>query len=451
MKKSRTIRWAALAATTAVTAALAGCAGGGGGGGAAGGEDGSLEGQKIVYWASNQGSSVSMDEEVLGESIDRFTEATGVEVELEVIPWPDLYNRILAAVSSGEGPDVLNIGNTWAVPLQSSGAFIPWEGEALEAIGGQDRFVETSWATGGAEGQAPTSVPLYGLAYSLYYNTALFEEAGITEPPATWDEFVETAKKLTKDTDGDGETDQWGFTLAGQRVSNNAHQAFVRGLQNGGELYTEDGKPDFANDGVVTGVKQWLDLMGEDGVVAPSNAEINDGSVLPTELIEGRAAMMFDQAAGKTFAAADFEDFDVAPIPMNTADATGLEGTQSHVAGINVSVFANSENKDAAIAFVKHLTSDEEQKTLNAAYTSLPVVTSAMDDPAFDTPEMSAKKVTYAEHSQPMPLYPSEGQMETLVGEAIGKLFAKIAQGDSVSEDDVRAALEDAQAQMPAS
>ncbi|MFL0410250.1 ABC transporter substrate-binding protein [Microbacterium paludicola] len=446
MKMSRTIRWAALAALSA--AGLTGCASDGGTGGA---DPASLEGQKITYWASNQGSSVSMDEEVLGESIDRFTEATGVEVELEVIPWPDLYNRILAAVSSGEGPDVLNIGNTWAVPLQSSGAFIPWEGEALEAIGGQDRFVQTSWATGGAEGQAPTSVPLYGLAYSLYYNTTLFEEAGITEPPATWDEFIETAKKLTKDTDGDGEIDQWGFTLAGQRVSNNAHQAFIRGLQNGGELYTEDGKPDFTNDGVVTGVKQWLDLMGENGVVDPANAEYTDGSQLPPELIEGRAAMMFDQAAGKTFAAADFEDFGVAPVPMNTADATGIEGTQSHVAGINVSVFANSDAKDAAIAFVKHLTSDEEQKTLNAAYTSLPVVTAAMDDPAFDTPEMAAKKVTYAEHSQPMPLFASEGQVETLVGEAIGGLFAKIAQGDEVSEDDIRSALEDAQAQMPAS
>lgn len=441
------IRWAALAATAAAAAAsLTGCAAGGGGGG-----DTAQPGDKIVYWASNQGSTISQDEEVLGESIERFTEKTGIEVELEVIPWADLYNRILAAVSSGEGPDVLNIGNTWAVTLQSSGAFLPWEGEALEAIGGSERFVPTSWATGGAEGQAPTSVPLYGLAYSMYYNTKMFEEAGIEEPPATWDEFVETAKKLTKDTDGDGEIDQWGFALAGQRVANNAHQAFVRGLQNGGELYNEDGEPDFTNDGVVAGVNQWVQLMGEDGVVSPSNAEINDGGLLPGEVAEGRAAMIFDQASGKSFASLGFEDYGVAPIPMLTEDATGLEGTQSHVAGINVSVFANSDNKDAAIQFVAHLTSDEEQKTLNAAYTSLPVVTAALDDPAFDTPEASAKKVTYAEHSQPMPLYASEGQMETLVGEAIAGLFARIAQGETVTEDDVRAALEDAQAQMPAS
>lgn len=450
MMKSRTIRWAALAATAAVSAAaLTGCASDGTTGGGA--DPGSLEGQTITYWASNQGSSISMDEEVLGESIERFTEETGVEVELEVIPWPDLYNRILAAVSSGEGPDVLNIGNTWAVTLQASGAFEPFEGDALEAVGGQDRFVQTAWATGGAEGQAPTSVPLYGLAYSLYYNTALFAEEGITDPPATWDEFVETAQRLTKDTDGDGDIDQWGFALAGQRVSNNVHQAFIRGLQNGGELYTEDGQPDFANDGVVAGVKQWLDLMGEDGVVDPAHAETPEGSVLPFELIDGRAAMIFDQASGKTFESEGFEDFGVAPIPVNSADATGLESTQSHVAGINVSVFANSDAKEAALAFVGHLTSDEEQQFLNESYTSLPVVTAAMDDPAFETPEAMAKKVTYAEHSQPMPLYTSAGQMETLVGEAVNSLFARIAQGQEVTEDDIRQALEDAQAQMPAS
>ena len=451
MKKNT--RWAALAATATIAAmALAGCSPAStNGGGGEGGEAGSLEGQKITYWASNQGSSIEMDEEVLGESIDRFTEETGVEVELEVIPWPDLYNRILAAVSSGEGPDVLNIGNTWAVTLQATGAFEKFEGAALDAVGGKDRFVETSWATGGAEGQPVTSVPLYGLAYSLYYNTALFEEAGIAEAPKTWNEFIETAQKLTKDTDGDGKTDQWGFALAGQRVSNNVHQAFVRGLQHGGALYTEDGKPDFANDGVVAGVADWLNLMGEDGVVDPSNAEFTEGSVLPGELMDGRAAMIFDQASGKTFASEGFTDFGVAPIPMLTEDATGLEGTQSHVAGINVSVFANSDAKEAALAFVGHLTSDEEQVLLNEAYTSLPVVTAVMDDEAFSTPEATAKKETYANHSQPMPLYPSEGQAETLIGEAIAGLFSKIAQGETVDEAAIKKALEDAQAQMPAS
>ena len=224
-------------------------------------------------------------------------------------------------------------------------------------------------------------MPIYGLSYSLYYNTAMFEAAGITTPPATWDEFVEDAKKLTIDTDGDGQIDQWGVTMAGSSITNNAHQAFVRGLQNGGSLYDDDGNPDFGNDGVVTGVKEWVDLMAVDKVVSPSDAESVNGSDMAATFAEGQAAMFFDQAPGDNLKSRNFTDYAAAPVPMETADATGLEGTQSHVAGINVSVFENSGNKEAAIDFVKHLTSDDEQKYLNESFGSLPVVTDRVRRP----------------------------------------------------------------------
>ena len=71
----------------------------------------------------------------------------------------------------------------------------------------------------------------------MYYNTKMFKEAGIEKAATTWDEFVADAKKLTKDTNGDGKPDQWGFTAAGASVSANSHQAFIRGLQNGGTLF----------------------------------------------------------------------------------------------------------------------------------------------------------------------------------------------------------------------
>lgn len=45
----------------------------------------------------------------------------------------------------------------------------------------------------------------------LACNWPLFEEAGIAEPPETWDELLAYARKLTKDIDGDGKTDQWGI------------------------------------------------------------------------------------------------------------------------------------------------------------------------------------------------------------------------------------------------
>lgn len=403
----------------------------------------------ITYWASDQGNSLDDTAAKLKPSLERFTKETGVKVQLEVIGWTDLYNRILTAVTSGDGPDVLNIGNTWAVTLQETGAFEPVEGALLEAVGGKDRFLQTSWSTGGAEGKTPTSVPLYGLAYNMYYNTKMFKAAGIEKPPVTWEEFVADAKKLTKDTNGDGKTDQWGFTAAGASVSANSHQAFVRGLQNGGTLFDKDGKPTFDSGPQVAGVKQFIDLMATEKVMSPSDAEISQGSQKIDNLINGKAAMLFDQSPLKNFDARGFKDWGVAPVPMMQAGATGDAGTQSHVAGINLSVFKNSKNKDNAIKLAGWLTSDAEQVALNKAFRSLPVVTGASTDAAFQTEEVKSKRDALANHALPMPLVAKEGQMETLTGTAIKNLFAKAATG-TVSEADIKAALEDANNQMAA-
>src|SRR5207244_2673049 len=81
--------------------------------------------------------------------LKKFTDETGIKVDLEVIGWNDLQTRIQTAITSGQGPDVLNIGNTWAASLQATDAFLPFDSNAMNAIGGKDRFVPTALATGG--------------------------------------------------------------------------------------------------------------------------------------------------------------------------------------------------------------------------------------------------------------------------------------------------------------
>jgi multiple sugar transport system substrate-binding protein len=82
---------------------------------------------------------------------------------------------------------------------------------------------------------------VYGLPWIaqpvvLYYNKDLFDAAGVEypEPGWTWDDFVEKATALTQDTDGDGTTDQWGFT------NNGWPPPYIFVWQAGGELINED-------------------------------------------------------------------------------------------------------------------------------------------------------------------------------------------------------------------
>ncbi|MES9593523.1 extracellular solute-binding protein, partial [Streptomyces sp. NPDC094045] len=113
------------AAAGAVTLSLVLTAAACGGGSTSGGSN--SEPKSLTYWASNQGASIEVDKKVLQPELDKFEKKTGIKVKLEVVPWADLLNRILTATTSGQGPDILNIGNTWSASLQSSGALLPWD------------------------------------------------------------------------------------------------------------------------------------------------------------------------------------------------------------------------------------------------------------------------------------------------------------------------------------
>jgi multiple sugar transport system substrate-binding protein len=122
----------------------------------------------------------------------------------------------------------------------------------------------------------------------------------------------------------------------------------------------------------------------------------------------------------------------------------------THVAGINVSIFDNSEHRDAALAFVKFLTSKDQQVALNQKFHSLPVVKDAQSDPAFSSKALKTFNSILADHAAPMPEIPQEGQMETLLGQALKGLFAKAATQGDVSDADVKAALTEANQKMAA-
>src|SRR5215469_1232539 len=184
-------------AIAALIAATVAACGSGSSGTSTSGNAGSGAGPTITYWASDQGSSIADDYTVLNPELAKFTKQTGIKVKLEVVGWPDLLNRVLAATTSGQGPDVVNIGNTWSASLQATGALLPWTSQNFAAIGGQNKFVSSALGSTGAAGKPPTAVPLYSSAYALYYNKALFQQAGLADPPVTWADLIADGKKLT--------------------------------------------------------------------------------------------------------------------------------------------------------------------------------------------------------------------------------------------------------------
>jgi multiple sugar transport system substrate-binding protein len=426
--------WGAALAVTAVLVAGTAC----------GGDDGG-DAKVLTYWASQQSPSVQRDKEILAPELSKFTAQTGIEVKLEVIPFTELLNKILTATTSGQGPDVLNIGNTWSASLQATGALMPWDDAKLNTLGGAARFEAAALQTTGAEGQPPAAVPLYNKVYQLYYNKKLFAAAGIAQPPATWAEFVDTAKKLTKDTNGDGAPDQWGLSLRGQAATVALHYAYILGSAQGADFFP-GGKPAFDSPAAVAGIQQYLSWMGTDKIVNPSDAENADWADVYEAFAAGKAGMMLVQTLGKTMA--DYPvDYGVAPMPAGTAP--GGKDVGSFVGGTNIAVFAGTGNQQGAIDLVKFLTSAPEQVVLNTAFGTVPSVRDATG-PAFETPEVKIARETIAKRAVPMPRVPQETQFETLVGKDVVAWLADTATGRQPDAAAISAALKAASGKVSA-
>ncbi|MEU8980813.1 sugar ABC transporter substrate-binding protein [Streptomyces sp. NPDC048309] len=435
----RRIRAAAAGAVTvSLLTAVTACGGGSSTGG------GSNDSPKtLTYWASNQGASIEVDKKVLQPELDKFEKDTGIKVKLEVVPWSDLLNRILTATTSGQGPDVLNIGNTWSASLQATGALLPWDAKNFDKIGGKDRFVDSALGSTGAQGKDPAAVPLYSMAYALYYNKKLFADAGISKPPATWDELIADGKKLSKNG-------KWGLGAEGSNPSENIHHTFVFAKQHGADFFTADGKPDFTNDGVVSAVKQYVDLMAKDKIIAPGNAEYAQNQSV-SDFAKGKNAMLLWQSASANLKSQGMSEdaYGIAPVPVQSGTPGTGTNVNSMVAGINLAVFKNTKNLDGATKFVKFMTGDAEQKILNTAYSSIPPVKTAQSDAAFTSPATAVLKDTLAKSAAALPQVADESQFETAVGTAVKNLFAAAADGRAVTTASVKAELEKAQQQMP--
>jgi len=397
----------------------------------------------LNYWATNQGTSLQDDESILGPQIAKFTAQTGIKVNLTVLPWTTVLNQVTAATVSGKGPDVLNIGNTWSPTLQATGALLPFTPSVMSQIGGSSRFLAGSLSATGAPGQPPTAVPLYSLAYALYYNKAQFAAAGISGPPATWAQLIADGKKLT----GNG---HWGLAIEGASVSENIHMAFELSQQQGGAFFNSAGQPTFDTPQNVAAIMQMMDFIQTDKITNPSDAQYSKGTEAQVDYATGKASMVIWQASAGSLAkdGMNAADIGVAPVPLPSPLPPGGKAVTSMVAGINMAIFKDTPNMSAALKFVKFMTSTPEQEALNSTYGSLPTVSAAYSDPAFQTPAVNTFKSILSTSAAPMPPVPAESSFETAVGTAIIHLYADAATGKAVTSSMIAQALSQAQQQV---
>lgn len=146
--------------------------------------------------------------------VDAFNEKHKgkIEVRMQIIPWGTFYDKVTLGLAYGGAPEVFVL-HTNRFPEYANHGVLDEMGDLVVGSGFPvDDLVPKAWAAAQWEGE-PQALPLDVHPLGLYYNLDLFEKAGIAEPPKTYEEFMEAAKKLTVDADGDGDPEQWGFAF----------------------------------------------------------------------------------------------------------------------------------------------------------------------------------------------------------------------------------------------
>lgn len=127
---------------------------------------------------------------------------SNVKISYRNFSYDQYEESVIQALAAGTGPDIWMIENTWLAKHGDKLAPLPDKiaGEKLPLMtikDFQDQFVDVAFKDLVMNGKI-YSLPLYIDTLALYYNKDLLNTAGITRPPATWDEFNNDMTRLTQ-------------------------------------------------------------------------------------------------------------------------------------------------------------------------------------------------------------------------------------------------------------
>ncbi|HSL63069.1 MAG TPA: sugar ABC transporter substrate-binding protein [Gaiellaceae bacterium] len=345
---------------------------------------------------------------------DFMAENPGITVRVTPIAWDVAHDKLLTSVAGGETPDVSQMGTTWMGEFAATGALE----EVPEAID-MDAFYEGARNTAIID-DTPLGVPWYVETRLLYYRTDIAEKAGITEPPANWDELKAMAKAM-KEKGGA----RYGISLA----PNNWQEFLPFVWQNGGEVADGD-QWTFDTPELVEALEFYKSFFDE-GLTSesvPEGFDVTQGFVAGTHpmFFSGPWHMSLIEEQG----AAELEGkWAIAPMPEK-------ETKTSFVGGSDLVVFKDSDNKDAAWKFVEYLSDPTVQQKWYETVSALPSVESAWESGELSTDEQLA---LFGEQLRDAKSPPPLAKWEQVAVEAVNAEVEKATTGGSTPEQAAQA------------
>lgn len=298
-------------------------------------------------WQATEPGFQEFWEEAVAEFENRHE---NVKINLYQVPFDSYVDTLTTLYAAGTAPQITHIPSRYFAQFSDMGWFEPLNGR-LEKTDILDRW--SSLQDGLTVEDEYYGVLLLGNGYSMYYNKAMFDEAGI-DIPTDMDSFMEAAKTLTKDENGDGDPEVYGFGSCQVTDTNFYNEAttFVVGM---GGKWSEDGDlSPMTSDKTKEAMKLYQSLFQNN--YTPVGLSVEQKRQY---FVEGKMAMIFDGPWVASLIDSAAEDIKpnllVSEIPFEN-----VPGSMSN--SLHIPATISDEEKDLVWEFIQMVAEDDFQK-----------------------------------------------------------------------------------------
>ncbi|MER5808438.1 extracellular solute-binding protein [Streptomyces sp. NPDC002033] len=352
---------AAAAAAFGLLIPLSGC--GSSGSGASG--SGTL---RLV--AAEYGDSAGNSSKTFWDSVTKdFTAANpGIKVEVQLLPWADIDREVSRMVKAGNAPDMALMGSYSDFAAQGK----LYSADELLSITAESNFLQPL-AEAGSVGNTLYGLPFVASSRLLFYNDALFKQAGVSAPK-TWSDLKAAAKAL-KDK---GVKFPYALPLGPEE----AHaEALIWELSNGGGYADSSGNYALASDQNIATFRWLKDQLVAPGLTGPTPpSQLNRADAFAA-FLRGEVGMLNGYPSLAHEARA--RGIQVGTVSMPVSDSLGAGETPPTVGVADWMMGFKQNGKRAEIGkFLDFVYSDKNLSAFADRYHLLPSTVSATRTPS---------------------------------------------------------------------
>ena len=292
-----------------------------------------------------------------------------IKIKAQNIPWNSYFDKLYTSIIGNQAPDVAMTRLSLQPQLIEMDAIEPldarlekWPGKADLA----DNILNINKAADGKH----YYLPIHYVVIYLYYRADLFDKAGL-KPPATCEEFLAAAQKLTVPASANNGVEQYGFGMRGGKGGQDNWGPFVlpkvkfeKGGFSGAEAIAANG--------------WYIDLFRKHKVAPPSAPNDGFNEILST-FKSGRTAMIFHHiGSSKTIDEALGDKVSAVPVPTACGG-----GRWTYFGDESTVMFKKSKVKDAAWKWMTFLSEGENNVKFTQATGQVTVTKSGADKMSF--------------------------------------------------------------------